>query len=117
MKKMLCALAAVLLAGCASTQMKGLVGKDISEAMIRYGQPEHVIDMPDGRRAFQFRWGGGAVPVSGHATSVVQGNVVTTTATPAMIFNSPGCLITFITQGEGNRWTVTETRTPKQLVC
>ena len=110
-------LAPLLLAGCVSTQMKSFVGKDISEAFIRYGAPEQVIQMPDGRRAFQFRWGGGVVPVAGQATTAFDYNTITTTATPAMIYNAPGCLITFIATGEGSRWTVTETRTPKQLVC
>jgi len=103
--------------GCVSSQMKSYVGQDITEAMIRYGHPENVIGLPDGRRAYQFRWGGGPVPVAGSTTTTVFGNQVTTTGTLPMILEAPGCLLTFIATGEGSRWTITETRTPKQAVC
>lgn len=114
-------LTALLLAACASTEMRQYVGKDVTELQMAYGAPENVIDLPDGRRAFQYRWGGGAGVIPGQSTSTVQswGNTATvsTTATPAMAFQSPGCLITYIASPAGNLWTVTDIRVPKQLVC
>jgi hypothetical protein len=109
------------LAGCVSTGMKKLVGQPIEEAMIAYGQPENVIEFPDGRRAYQYRWGGGSFvqPGTGTATVTNTGNVavVTTTSTPAMVLNSPGCLITFIAVKRGSGFVITDYRVPKQLVC
>lgn len=113
--------ALVALAGCVSTEMRKFVGQDISEVMIRYGQPEHVIAMPDGRRAFQFRHGGGPVVVPGTTSSTVTswGNTayVNTTAMPAMAFDAPGCLLTFLAVSSGGSWRVSDVRVPKQLVC
>lgn len=113
--------AAVLLSACVSTEMKGYVGKDVSEVLMAYGQPEQVLDLPDGRRAWQFRWGGGRAVLPGRAQTTVQsvGNtaVGTTTATPSMIVDSEGCLITYIGTRTGNYWTITDIRVPKQLVC
>lgn len=116
-------LAAILLmvTGCASTEMRKHVGQDVSEVLMAYGQPEQVLDLPDGRRAWQFRWGGGRGVIPGHAQTTVHatGNtaVATTTATPATIIDSKGCLITFIGTRNGESWTITDTRVPKQLVC
>ena len=111
----------VLLIGCVSTGMKKLVGQPIEEAFISYGQPENVFAFPDGRRVYQFRWGGGAFvqPSRTNATVTAVGNtaVLNSTTTPAAILNAPGCLITFITTNNGNGWIITDYRIPKQLVC
>lgn len=114
-------LGCVTLGGCVSTLAKGYVGKPIEEVMIGYGAPEHVFEMPDGRRAYQFRMGGGSGVLPGNTTSTgtVVGNtaVVNTTATPAAIFSSSGCLVTFIARNGGAGYAVEEFRVPKQLVC
>ncbi len=52
--KRLAAIAFFALAGCATTQMDDLIGQPLQVAMARYGQPQFVFDMPDGRRAFQW---------------------------------------------------------------
>lgn len=113
--------AAALLSACVSTEMKGYVGKDVSEVLMAYGQPENVIDLPDGRRAWQFRWGGGGGVIPGRSQTTVQaiGNtaVATTTTTPATIVQSESCLITYIGTRSANSWTITDIRVPKQLVC
>jgi hypothetical protein len=115
------AIVALALAGCASTAMKGYVGKPIEEAFMTQGAPENVFDLPDGRRAFQFRWGGGALPVAGQSRSVITayGNsaTVVTTGTPAMIYESAGCLVTLIGAKQGESYVITEYRIPKTLVC
>lgn len=121
MRKLVLVAAAALAAACVSTEMKGYVGKDVSEVLMGYGQPGNVLDLPDGRRAWQFRWGGGSGVIPGRSQTTVQtiGNtaVATTTATPATIVHSEGCLITYIGARSGNSWTITDIRVPKQLVC
>lgn len=54
-KIVLSALCALVLAGCASTEMKKYVGKPIEETFIAYNKPENVFEFPDGRRAYQYR--------------------------------------------------------------
>lgn len=49
------ALAALALTGCATNIMEGYVGQPLQAGIARYGPPEVVFDMPDGRRAFQWR--------------------------------------------------------------
>lgn len=115
-------LAAAALAGCASTEMRTFVGKPVEETMFAYGEPVHVIEMSDRRRAYQYRWGGGTVVVPGQVNATAQtfGNITTvrSTSTPAAIYESAGCLITFIASDHGEgRYVVEEYRVPKQLVC
>lgn len=114
-------LASLLLAGCVSTEMRRYVGSDISEVMIAYGQPAQIIELPDGRRAYQFRSETATLVTPGRASSTVTayGNVATvqTVATPATAVPIGGCLLTFIAAPSGNSWTVTEIRVPRQLVC
>lgn len=122
LKALTLAAAAFAMASCASTEMKTFIGKPAEEAMFAYGPPANVFDLSDGRRAYQYRWGGGAVMMPGRATSTAQsfGSITTvqTTATPAAIFESAGCLITFIARDQGGgRWVLEDYRVPKQLVC
>ena len=58
MNKMILASVAMLamLGGCASEIMKGYVGKDITEAVLDYGQPTNYLDMQNGQRAFQWTY-------------------------------------------------------------
>lgn len=113
--------AMLLLAGCVSTQMRGFVGQDITEAYMRYGQPVNVLELPDGRRAYQFQYGAGTALVPGASRSDVSvwGNTATvnTVATPAAAVYDDGCLLTFIASPSGNSWTVTDIRVPQELVC
>lgn len=57
----------------------------------------------------------------GYANSTVTptglGYNVTTTATPAYIVESQGCLVTLIARPAGNDFIVEEYRIPKRLVC
>lgn len=121
MRRLVLIAAASLSTGCVSTEMKSYVGKDVSEVLMTYGQPENVIDLPDGRRAWQFRWGGGSGVIPGRSQTTVQAigttAVATTTAMPATVVHSEGCLITYIGTRSGNSWTITDIRVPKQLVC
>lgn len=53
MKRVLAALA-LLVSGCASDIMAGYVGQDITDVMLDYGPPANVMELPDGRVAFQW---------------------------------------------------------------
>lgn len=48
-------LLAVVLSGCASKEMETFVDRDITAVMARHGQPTSEFDLPDGRRAFQWK--------------------------------------------------------------
>lgn len=121
MLRRLLVIAIVALSGCASTEMRTYVGKPIEETQFAYGRPENVFELPDGRRAYQYRWGGGAGVMPGSATTTASTfggfTTATTSMTPAMIFESAGCLITFIARDQGRGYVVEEYRVPKQLVC
>ena len=115
------------LAGCASTHMKQYIGKDVREVIIENGPPIYAFDMGDGRRAFQFRWGGGSfvIPqrttVTGSSTAVggsgwYSGSAITS---GGGVITSEGCVLTYFARWNEvkNAWIVTEYRVPKQLVC
>lgn len=121
MKRIVATIVALALSGCVSTAMKNHVGKSITEALFAYGKPENVFDLPDGRRAFQFRWGGGSAIIPGQSNSTLMPNgsgySVNTTSTPAALIESAGCLVTLIAAPSGNDYVVQEYRYPKRLVC
>ena len=114
---------AVTISGCASTAMKRYVGDSISEAYLAYGQPENVFDLPDGRRAFQFYWGGssGVVPGTSQTQITPTGGgayAVNTTGTPAMAYENKGCLVSLIARPTGTGdFIVEDYRIPQRLVC
>ena len=64
MKKLLIGLAALALSGCATAVLEGYIGQPVQQVMIERGAPDMVIDLPDGRRAFQW------VVTSQHTTPV-----------------------------------------------
>lgn len=122
MKKVAIGILALFVASCASTAMNRYVGGSVSEAYMAYGRPEAVFDLPDGRRAFQFYWGGGSAVVPGTSRTTITPTglgaySVTTTGTPAMAFETKGCLVTLIASPSGNDFIVEEYRIPKRLVC
>lgn len=112
---------ALLLAGCVSSVMRPYVGKPIEDAMIDFGRPEQVIDLQDGRKAFQFRYAAGSYTTPGTSYSTVTGYgntaTVSTVSTPATVYETAGCLLTFIAANRGNGWVIEEYRVPKGLVC
>jgi hypothetical protein len=69
-----------LFAGCASDIMQGMVGKDITEVMVARGAPANVFDMPDGRRAFQWRIDSAYVMPT-NTTVTAYGNIATARTT------------------------------------
>lgn len=111
--RLLLIVASLALSACVSTEMRGFVGQDINEALMRYGAPEQVIALPDGTRAYQFRRGEGMAFVPGTVTSYGS----SATITPAAAIPVEGCLLTFIAAPQGDSWTVTGIRVPQDLVC
>lgn len=117
----------VLLIGCASTHMKRYMGKDVREIAIDNGPPINVFDFGDGRRVFQWRWGGGTFVVPGTTTvtgsTTAIGNTAwysaTALSTPSAVISSEGCILSYIARWDPARdaWIVTEYRVPRQLVC
>ncbi len=80
-----------MLSSCVSNQLRGFVGEPIHEAYLAYGEPEDIIDLPDGRRAYTFRFGTNAI--------------------------SEGCRMTLITDPTKQPELVEDYRVPKGLVC
>jgi hypothetical protein len=122
MKKAIILSLALALAGCASTAMNRFTGKSINEAFFSYGRPENVFDLPDGRRAFQFYWGGSSFVVPATSTTALNANglggyTATTTSVPGGVLESKGCLVTLIARPNGTDFFVEEYRIPKRLVC
>jgi hypothetical protein len=77
--------ASTILAGCASQIMGDMVGKDVNQIVAQYGPPVNSFDLPDGRRAFQWRLDSAYVmPTT--TTFTGYGNVATA-------FNSGGAII------------------------
>ena len=120
-------LALLMLVGCASTHMKQYMGKDIREVILDSGPPINAMDMENGVRVFQFRWGGGSftVPQTTTTTGTVTGYGNTAWLNSSSIthgggtYTSEGCVITYMTTWSEARktWVVTSYRFPKQLVC
>lgn len=112
---------ALALAGCVSTQMKSLVGEPIQSAQLEYGPPAQVLEMPDGRRAYQFRYGGGPVVLPGSSTTTVTtvGNTAFAQSygTPGAVVQTDGCLLTFFASPNGNAWIIDGIKVPRDLVC
>jgi hypothetical protein len=80
MRLLFCSLVLVL-SGCASQVMEGMVGKDITEIQLQYGPPVNVLDLPDGRKAFQWRFDSQMVmPSTTNYSAYGSGNMVTGTA-------------------------------------
>jgi hypothetical protein len=77
--------------GCVSTQLKSFVGEPIEEAYFAYGDPEKIMVLEDGAKAYLFRFGSNAM--------------------------SEGCRMTLITENVEGAEIVSDYRVPKGLVC
>lgn len=127
MKFALIFLVSALLLGCVSTHMKQYLGKDIREVVLDSGPPVNALDMGEGVRAFQFRWGGGTYRVP--TTTTTTGNVntygnsawfnSTSITSGGGVIHSEGCLISYLTEWDDalKTWIVKDIRYPKRLAC
>ena len=119
--------ASLLLATCVSTHMRQFIGRDIRYVAVDSGRPVNVFDMPDGRRAFQYYWGGGTVPVPAVTTTdgeiQLVGDEVWYTETAVQVaggvIESEGCLITYFASwvDESQGWIVDEVSYPGTWFC
>ena len=117
----------VTLTSCVSTHMKKFVGRDARFVAVESGPPVNVFDMPDGRRAFQYYWGGGTyvVPQTTRAQGYARlvGDTVYYTSqkitTSVFVVDNPGCLITHFAEWDSasRGWIVKDISYPKRLVC
>lgn len=117
----------VMLAGCVSTHMKQFIGKDIRYVIVDSGTPVNEFDMGDGRRAYQFYWGGGTMVLPQTTTQQGSVNIIgntgqfnsTTVTSPGGVFSSQGCLITYFAMQnkETKAWIVEDISYPQRLAC
>jgi hypothetical protein len=126
-RSVIAGLAVVSAVGCVSTHMKQFIGKDAIEIEIHDGPPARVFDLPDGRRAFQYFWGGGSIPVP--ASTQVDGEVrllggtayyrEQRLSTPPGVIETEGCRITYLARWQPARqgWIVEQIVYPKRAVC
>lgn len=106
----------LLLPACASQVMENLVGKDVTEVQLQYGPPVNVLDMPDGRKAFQWRIDSTVMmPMTTSYTGVTSGNITTGNA-----FTSGGGVFTtacfytlFARPNQNNSFTVVGFQPPR----
>lgn len=104
MKKLLIVVC-LFVAGCASQVMEGFVGKDITEVQLQYGPPINAIDMPDGRKAFQWRFDSTTMmPMTTNYTAYGSGNIVSGTAYSygGGVFTTP-CFYTLFARPNSNK--------------
>lgn len=99
----------LLLPACASQVMENLVGKDVTEVQLQYGPPVNVLDMPDGRKAFQWRFASTyMMPVTTSYTGVTNGNLTTGSAftSGGGVFTTPCFYTLFARPNNNNSYTV-----------
>lgn len=118
---------AVTATSCVSTHMKQFIGQDIREVIMVNGQPIDAFDLADGKRAFQYRFGGGQLVQP--SVSTESGTAIRfknqawfekqTITKPSRVVELEGCLISYIAwfDEQKNSWIIEDIRYPKQLVC
>jgi hypothetical protein len=112
---------------CVSTHMKKYIGRDARYIQTEDGPPVNVFDLPDGRRAFQYFWGGGTYRVPQTTSTAGQVQLVGDSVYYAeqkiesggQVIQSEGCRITYLAKWDPTQkgWIVTEISYPKRLVC
>lgn len=93
--------------------LQSYVNKDINEAIIAYGQPENIMALPDGSRAYQWSELRAVTMPMATNTQITPTN----TGYNALAFSSPAltkqrkCVYTLIAKPEAEeRWVVSEYR-------
>ncbi|PVA11868.1 hypothetical protein DC366_02725 [Pelagivirga sediminicola] len=115
-------LAAAWLAGCAPPVLDKYMGRPILDPMLDFGKPDEVFDLPDGRRAFQWKVEKNATrpspkPVIGVGVGIGRGrwgggwSQVTTVGTSYESYTKT-CVYTLIGNRRGDTWIVTGQRRP-----
>jgi hypothetical protein len=114
------------LTGCASVHTEEYVDRDIRQVILDNGPPINAIDMGDGTRTFQFKFGGGSI-VAPQVTAT--GAPITKSDSDAWFQSAPittsggqrvvndDCVSSYLTKWDGEVWRVLSYRIPKQRVC
>ncbi len=119
-------LSVLLLTSCVSTHMSGYLGKEISEVVLMEGQPINVLELPDGRRGYQYIFGTVIGSTTGTTVSERKSETsagktantkVTTTGNASAAYSAQGCLVTYIARQQGDAWIVEDFRYPSRIVC
>jgi len=115
------AFACLVVAACVSQFAESYVGKTTTDLELDLGKPANIVEMPDGRRSYQYYWGGGTfeLPQTSSGTVSVTGNTayVTSQTFPAAAVSSDGCLVNFIAEQQNDQWVIVESRWPGRLIC
>ena len=119
--KAIAAVAAILLAGCASQIMSEYVGKPISEIVADYGMPAGAYDVEIGKRAFVWQMDSAViVPGTSFTNASVIGNQVfaNTYTSPDYASTSRCSYVMFATRTRTDiegpaAWTVSGFRNPR----
>lgn len=109
----------LLLPACASQVMENLVGKDVTEVQLQYGPPVNVLDLPDGRKAFQWRFDSTFVmPTTTSYTGVQNGNLISGNAytSGGGVFSTPCFYTLFARPNKSQSYTVVGFQ-PPSLEC
>lgn len=106
----------VVLSGCATMTMQGYIGKPITDVVMDYGPPANYVDLPDGKRAFQWAISKTrSTPMVINSTAYRAGPSATgfTTVSGGNTVTS-GCIYTMIARwgAVSNTWIVEDYRTP-----
>jgi hypothetical protein len=109
------------LAGCATEIMRGYIGALPEAVMARYGPPDRVYDLPDGRRAYQWMDGTRSTSLGSGETRtrlVRRGRQpperVTTTRTNPAIVGERRCYYTMYAHRQGGGWVFEDFERPKR---
>lgn len=114
------AIGLIALSGCATEIMQGYVGRSIQEPILDYGPPVNVVEMGEGRRAFQWQiTDSGMIPMTSPTTASVYGSGGVTTVYAQSITYVPysnECLYTLTATQQGDDYIVDGFRQPR-LSC
>ena len=102
-------IAGLALTGCASQILNGFVGRDVGTVIARYGPYESSFDLPDGRRAFQWKIvESGIVPTETTAQDVeTRRGTTQTVRTTGGYWKEETCFYTvYAVPSEAGGWTI-----------
>ena len=97
--------------------MQGYVGKDINEAILDYGPPSNIVELGDGKRAYQLIQNQTAMYSTGNAYAYGSGNTANAFGTAVTSGSESRCVYTLIAkQNKAGNWIVESFRKP-DLMC
>lgn len=107
---------AFFLSGCASQILESYVGKSVTEPILDYGPPSNVLELANGKRAYQWAvTNSGVMPMSSPTTVTAYGSGGYATAygtSTTYIPYSNDCIYTLFASQKGKDWIVEGFRRP-----